>query len=67
MSFFLWGAATSSHQVEGDNFHNDWWKWENAGNIEDKSVSGKATDHWNRFEEDLELAKNLGLNSYRFS
>lgn len=25
---FLWGTATSSHQVEGDNFHNDWRKWE---------------------------------------
>lgn len=24
---FLWGAATSAHQVEGDN-HNDWSKWE---------------------------------------
>lgn len=26
---FLWGAATSSHQVEGNN-HNDWSEWENA-------------------------------------
>lgn len=24
---FYWGAATSSHQVEGDN-HNDWTEWE---------------------------------------
>ncbi|MBU3925676.1 family 1 glycosylhydrolase, partial [Patescibacteria group bacterium] len=24
---FLWGSATSSHQVEGDN-HNDWTVWE---------------------------------------
>jgi len=24
---FLWGAATSSHQVEGGN-HNDWSRWE---------------------------------------
>ncbi|MBI3458971.1 glycoside hydrolase family 1 protein, partial [Candidatus Azambacteria bacterium] len=24
---FYWGAATSSHQVEGDN-HNDWSEWE---------------------------------------
>jgi len=24
---FLWGAATSSHQVEGHN-HNDWSRWE---------------------------------------
>jgi beta-glucosidase len=25
---FLWGTATSSHQVEGDNTNNDWWLWE---------------------------------------
>ena len=25
---FLWGAATSAHQVEGGNTHNDWWAWE---------------------------------------
>ncbi|MBI3324985.1 MAG: family 1 glycosylhydrolase, partial [Candidatus Omnitrophica bacterium] len=25
---FLWGAATSSHQVEGNNTNNDWWAWE---------------------------------------
>lgn len=64
---FLWGAATSSHQVEGDNIHNDWWHWENQGRIESKEISGKATDHWTRFEEDLDLAKKLHLNSYRFS
>ncbi|MEK7067193.1 MAG: family 1 glycosylhydrolase, partial [Patescibacteria group bacterium] len=26
---FLWGAATSAHQVEGGN-HNDWGQWEMA-------------------------------------
>ena len=25
---FLWGTATSSHQVEGNNKNNDWWEWE---------------------------------------
>lgn len=64
---FWWGAATSSHQIEGNNHHNDWWAWEQLGKIEGKIISGKATDHWNRFKEDLELAKVLGLNSYRFS
>lgn len=64
---FLWGAATSSHQVEGNNRHNDWWQWEQQGNIEGGVRSGAATDHWNRFREDLRLAADLGLNSYRFS
>jgi len=66
-SEFLWGAATSSHQVEGDNFHNDWWAWEKLGKIETGEVSGRSTDHWHLFKEDLRIAKELGLNSYRFS
>ena len=34
MEPFLWGAATSSHQIEGGNQFNDWWQWELEGNIE---------------------------------
>lgn len=30
-------------------------------------ISGIACDHYNRFEEDLDLAKQLGLTAYRFS
>lgn len=64
---FLWGAATSSHQVEGHNDKNDWWAWEAEGRCEGGARSGAATDHWNRFREDLKLAAGLKLNSYRFS
>jgi len=66
-SKFLWGAATSSHQIEGHNDKNDWWAWEKDGNIEGGVTSGAAVDHWNRYREDLALAAKLGLNSYRFS
>ena len=59
---FLWGAATSSYQVEGDNFHNDWWKWEETSNIE---PSGRACDHYNRFKEDFKIAKELNHNAHR--
>ncbi|OGW84968.1 MAG: hypothetical protein A3C35_05620 [Omnitrophica bacterium RIFCSPHIGHO2_02_FULL_46_11] len=62
---FLWGAATSSHQVEGDNIHNDWWEWEQTGKV--KESSGKACEHWTRFHEDFKLAKSLHHNSHRFS
>jgi beta-glucosidase len=64
---FLWGAATSSHQIEGHNQHNDWWAWEAKGKVDGGVRSGAATDHLNRFREDMRLAKELGLNSYRFS
>src|SRR4051812_10992077 len=67
MKSFLWGAATSSHQIEGHNDKNDWWAWEQGGNIEGGARSGAATDHLHRFREDIRLAADLGMNSYRFS
>lgn len=62
---FLWGSATSSHQVEGGNHANDWWAWEQSR--PEPYRSGTACDSWNRWEEDLQLAQDLGHNSYRFS
>jgi beta-glucosidase len=62
---FLWGAATSAHQVEGNNFHNDWWAWEQAGRV--ATPSGLACDHWNRYRTDFDLAQSLGHNAHRFS
>ncbi len=59
---FLWGASTSSHQVEGDNLYNNWWEWEKSGQIE---PSGKACDHYHRFKEDFRIAKELGHNTHR--
>ncbi|HWC14836.1 MAG TPA: family 1 glycosylhydrolase [Actinomycetota bacterium] len=61
---FLWGAATSAHQVEG-NQDNDWTQWEKTGACVE--VSGDACDHYNRYEEDIALLAGLGLNSFRFS
>src|SRR5881296_2194293 len=46
-SGFLWGAATSAHQVEGNCTNNQWWAWEQeAGHIRDGAVSGIACDHY---------------------
>ena len=30
-------------------------------------ISGRACDHYNRYEEDFDLAKSLGHNAHRFS
>ncbi len=62
---FLWGSATSSHQVEGDNRLNDWWDWELAG--KSAEPSGKACDSYVRYEEDFEIARSLNHNAHRFS
>src|SRR5882672_2282892 len=65
---FLWGAATSAHQIEGGNDRNDWWAWEAIpGKILDGSRSGAACLSWQRWPEDLDLVRGLGLNAYRFS
>lgn len=61
---FLYGAASSSHQVEGGNTKNDWWHEEQAGKL---PASGEATDHYHRFAEDFDLATSIGLNAMRIS
>ncbi len=62
---FLWGSATSSHQVEGNNVHNDWWDWEVRGLLQERS--GMACDHWNLFHKDFRLAGSLHHKAHRFS
>lgn len=62
---FLWGASTSAHQTEGDNRHSDWWAFEQAARVGE--CSGAACDSWNRWPADLDMAAELGLNTYRIS
>jgi len=62
---FLWGAATSSHQVEGANTNNDWWYCEQQGKFIEPS--GKACNHYELFEDDFNLASELSHNAHRFS
>ncbi|TFG09689.1 glycosyl hydrolase family protein [Candidatus Thorarchaeota archaeon] len=64
---FLWGSAASSHQTEGGN-RNDWREWEKIpGKIRDGEDSEIACDHYNRYEEDFDLAKKFGHQVHRFS
>ncbi len=62
---FLWGAATSSYQVEGDNKNSDWWNWESEGKV--REASGKACNQYELFRSDFKLAKSLNHNAHRFS
>ncbi len=64
---FLWGTATSSHQLEGGNT-NDWTRFEaQPGAIERGETSAVSADHWNRMAEDVALMKAIRANAYRFS
>ena len=70
---FVWGAATSSYQIEGawnedgkglsiwDAFCHD------AKTVNRCETGDIACDHYHRFHEDVELMKELGIRSYRFS
>lgn len=66
---FLWGTATSSHQVEGNNKNNNFWAWEQEpGRIIDGSKSDLACDWWGgRWREDFDRIVDSGHNAHRFS
>ncbi|WP_416972698.1 family 1 glycosylhydrolase [Streptomyces sp. 4F14] len=61
---FLWGAASSPHQTEGNNVNSDWWVRE--GQIPGLERSGDATDSYHRYDEDMRLLADAGLTAYRF-
>ncbi|MCY4336460.1 MAG: GH1 family beta-glucosidase [Litoreibacter sp.] len=69
---FLFSAATSSYQIEGHGFggagktHWDTFA-ATPGNVVRAEHGQRACDHYHRFEEDLDLARDLGLDAYRFS
>jgi beta-glucosidase len=60
---FLWGSSTSSYQVEGNN-NCDWTRWEKENNL---VQAGQASNHFQKYEEDFALAKELGQNAHRLS
>ena len=64
---FLWGASTAAHQVEGNNSNNNWSEFEQQKKTVHKQSSGIASDHYNRFEEDFDIAKSLHHSIHRFS
>lgn len=64
---FLVGAATAAHQVEGNNIHSDYWAMEQMEHTSFNEPSLECVDHYNRYEEDIKLMAEAGLNAYRFS
>lgn len=70
---FVWGAATSSFQIEGateaDGRGPSIWDTfcEQTGKISDGTDGRVACDHYHRSAEDVALMRDLGLQAYRFS
>jgi beta-glucosidase len=70
---FKWGAATASYQIEGA-YNQDgrglsiWDTFSHTkGNVLNGDTGNEACDHYNKLEEDIELMKEIGLETYRFS
>jgi beta-glucosidase len=63
---FLFGTATSAHQVEGGNTNSDWWEWEHRDGSPCVEPSGDACDFYHRYREDITLMAGLGFNAFRF-
>lgn len=70
---FVWGAATSSYQIEGavaeDGRTPTIWDTfsHTPGAIVDGDTGDVACDHYHRMDEDLDLLARLDIPSYRFS
>ncbi|PIE74502.1 MAG: hypothetical protein CSA18_04745 [Deltaproteobacteria bacterium] len=69
---FIWGTASASYQVEGGHGIEDSWGWWETQKKPDGTprVEGKngiGNDEWNKYMQDIENMKLLGVDSYRFS
>lgn len=70
---FLWGAATSAHQIEGSPLADGagpsiWRRFAHTpGMVRDGDTADVACDHYRRYREDVALMKQIGLQAYRFS
>ncbi|GAA2704116.1 GH1 family beta-glucosidase [Actinoplanes palleronii] len=70
---FLWGAATSSYQIEGavaiDGRQPSIWDTFAAtpGKVDNGDTGEMAADHYHRYRDDVVLMAGLGLRAYRFS
>ena len=71
---FVWGAATSSYQIEGGqneggkgaHLWDEYVKEEN-GKVFENQRGDVSCDHYHRYKEDVKLMKELGIKAYRFS
>jgi beta-glucosidase len=70
---FLWGAATSAYQIEGEPLADGagpsiWHRFTHTpGATESGDTGDLACDHYRRSESDVGLMADLGLTAYRFS
>ncbi|MFW9902163.1 MAG: GH1 family beta-glucosidase, partial [Candidatus Thorarchaeota archaeon] len=70
---FIWGAATSSYQIEGawnedGKGESVWDELCHTKNLIHNGDTGDiACDHYHRYKQDVQLMKEMNLQAYRFS
>lgn len=68
---FVYGVATASFQIEGASQQRLPCIWDTfcatEGKIADNSNGDIACDHFNRWQDDIELIGSLGVDAYRLS
>lgn len=70
---FLFGTATSAPQIEGAAYEDGrgasiWDKFaQRPGAIKDGTTPAVTCDFYHRYKEDIALASELGIRSFRFS
>jgi beta-glucosidase len=70
---FLWGAATAAYQIEGawsedGKGESIWDRFSHRHyNVLNGDTGDVACDHYHQLPQDVELMKQLGLKTYRFS
>lgn len=70
---FLWGTATAAYQIEGavDEDGRGRSIWDTFTHTRGRVLHGDngdiACDHYHRWESDLDLMGEIGVNAYRFS
>jgi beta-glucosidase len=70
---FLWGTATSAHQIEGSPLADGagpsiWHSFAHTPKlVRDDDTGDVACDHYRRYADDVALMRQLGTNAYRFS
>lgn len=70
---FMWGAATSSYQIEGavaeDGRGPSIWDTfsHTPGKVHNGDTGDVACDHYHMYRQDVAIMRGLGLKGYRFS
>ena len=62
----LLGVSTAATQIEGGEVNSNWNDWFRQGKILDGTDPATGNDHWEKWEEDVALMAEMGLQIYRF-